>query len=315
LKYKDYYQILGVERDASQSDIKKAFRKLARKFHPDVSKADDAEARMKEINEANAVLSDPEKRAAYDQLGQNYHSGEEFQPPPNWDAGFEFSGAYNNADFSDLFSQLFGNRGTGEKRGRGADQRGFQSRGEDHHAKIMLDLEDAFLGATRQISLRSPHVDAQGRVNLETHVLNVKISKGVYEGQIIRLSGKGSPGIGDGKPGDLLLELHFNPHPRFRVDGCNLYLKLPVTPWEAALGAMVPVKLFDNDFKVRIPEGTQSGQQLRLRGKGIPSKTPGDLILDVQVVLPAATTAKARELYESMARELAFDPRHHHNGG
>jgi len=308
LKYKDYYQILGVERDASQSDIKKAFRKLARKFHPDVSKADDAEARMKEINEANAVLSDPEKRAAYDQLGQNYHSGEEFQPPPNWDAGFEFSGG-NNADFSDLFSQLFGRMGTGEKRGRSGDNRSFHSRGEDHHAKIMLDLADAFLGATRQISLRTPHVDAQGHVGLISHTLNVKIPKGVYEGQIMRLAGKGSPGVGDGKPGDLLLELHFNPHPRFKVDGCNLYTKLPVTPWEAALGAMIPVNLFDNDIKVRIPADTQSGQQLRVRGKGIPSKTPGDLILDIQVVLPSATTQKAKELYESMARELAFDPR------
>jgi len=308
LQYKDYYQILGVSRDASQADIKKAFRKLARKFHPDVSKEADAEARMKELNEANAVLSDIEKRAAYDQLGQNYHPGEEFQPPPNWDAGFEFSGG-NNADFSDLFSQLFGRMGTGEKRGRSGDNRSFHSRGEDHHAKIMLDLADAFLGATRQISLRTPHVDAQGHVGLISHTLNVKIPKGVYEGQIMRLAGKGSPGVGDGKPGDLLLELHFNPHPRFKVDGCNLYTKLPVTPWEAALGAMIPVNLFDNDIKVRIPADTQSGQQLRVRGKGIPSKTPGDLILDIQVVLPSATTQKAKELYESMARELAFDPR------
>ena len=263
---------------------------------------------MKELNEANAVLSDIEKRAAYDQLGQNYRPGEEFQPPPNWDAGFEFSGA-NNADFSDLFSQLFGRMGTSEKRSNRGDARGFHSRGEDHHAKIMLNLEDAFLGATKQISLRAPHADAQGRVGLETHTLNVKIPKGVYEGQIMRLVGKGSPGVGGGKPGDLLLELHFNPHPRFRVDGCNLFVKLPVTPWEAALGAIIPVNLFENELKVRIPEGTQSGQQLRLRGKGIPSKTPGDLLLDVQVVLPSAATPKAREFYESMARELAFDPR------
>ncbi len=308
MQYKDYYQILGVKRDAAQADIKKAFRKLARKFHPDVSKEIDADARMKEINEANAVLSDPEKRAAYDQLGQNYRPGEEFQPPPNWDAGFEFSGA-NNADFSDLFSQLFGRMGAGERRGRGGEPRGFHSRGEDHHAKIMLDLEDAFLGATRQISLRTPHVDSQGRVELITRALNVKIPKGVYEGQIMRLVGKGSPGAGEGKPGDLLLELHFNPHPRFRVDGLDLHVKLPVTPWEAALGAMVPVNVFDSEIRVRIPEGTQSGQQLRVRGKGIPSKTPGDLILDIQVVLPSAATPKAKEFYESMARELAFNPR------
>jgi curved DNA-binding protein len=311
LKYKDYYQILGVDRHASQADIKKAFRKLARKYHPDVSKEVDAEVRMKEINEANAVLSDIEKRAAYDQLGQNYRPGEEFQPPPNWDAGFEFSGA-NNADFSDLFSQLFGRMGAGGRRGGPTEHRGFHSRGEDHHAKIMLDLADAFLGATRQITLRAPQVDAQGHVGLETHTLNIKIPKGVYEGQIMRLAGKGSPGIGDGKPGDLLLELHFNPHPRFRVDGGNLHCKLPVTPWEAALGAVVPVDLFGSELKVRIPEGTQSGQQLRLRGKGIPSKTPGDLILDIHVVLPSLSNPKARQLYESMARELAFDPRIEH---
>jgi curved DNA-binding protein len=308
LQYKDYYQILGVNRNAVQSDIKKAFRKLARKYHPDVSKEADAETRMKDINEAYAVLSDIEKRAAYDQLGQNYHSGEDFQPPPNWDAGFEFSGT-DNANFGDFFSALFGRMGTGRSGAGSGDNRGFHSRGEDHHAKILLDLEDAFHGATRQITLRTPHVDQQGRLSLETHTLNVKIPKGIYEGQIIRLAEQGAPGIGSSKAGDLLLELHFNPHPRFRVDGNNLHMKLPVTPWEAALGAIVPIKLFETDLKVRIPEAIQSGQQLRLRGKGIPSKTPGDLILDIQVILPAAAAPKAREIYETMARELAFDPR------
>jgi curved DNA-binding protein len=308
VQYKDYYQILGVNRDAVQADIKKAFRKLARKFHPDVSKETNAEQRMKEINEAYAVLSDPEKRAAYDQLGQHYRAGEEFQPPPNWDAGFEFSSA-ENLNFGDFFSELFGRMGGGGTHGGRGESRGFHSRGEDHHAKILLDLEDAFHGATRQITLRAPRVDAQGRVGLDTHTLNVKIPRGVYAGQIIRLSGKGSPGLGGGKPGDLLLELEFNPHPRFRVDGSNLYMKLPVTPWEAALGAIIAIKLFEAEIKVRIPEGAQSGQQLRVRGQGIPSKIPGDLILDLQVVLPAASSAKARKLYETMAHELAFDPR------
>jgi curved DNA-binding protein len=152
-------------------------------------------------------------------------------------------------------------------------------------------------------------MDAQGHVVLDTHTLNVKIPKGVYEGQIIRLAGQGAPGVGTGKSGDLLLEVHFNPHPRIRVDGSNLHMSLLVTPWEAALGALVPINLFDTGLKVRIPEGTQSGQQLRLRGKGIPSTTPGDLFLDIKVVLPSAATPKARELYETMARELAFDPR------
>ena len=313
MQYKDYYQTLGVNRDASLPEIKKAFRKLARKYHPDVSKEANAEVRMKEINEAYTVLSDTEKRAAYDQLGRGYRPGEEFRPPPNWDAGFEFSGhgfsGAEAADFGDFFAELFGRsaRGRGGPFDRHGD--GFHSQGEDHHAKVLLDLEDAFHGATRQISLKVPRADAQGHVSLETRTLNIKIPKGVYEGQIIRLTGQGAPGMGSGKAGDLLLEVHFNPHPRMQVDGCDLHLKLPVAPWEAALGAMVPVNLFGSVLNVHIPEGTQSGQQLRLRSKGIPSRTPGDLLLDIQVVLPPANSLKARELYETLARVTAFDPR------
>ncbi len=307
MQYKDYYQTLGVNRDAVLADIKKAYRKLARKFHPDISKETDAEARMKEINEAYAVLSDTEKRAAYDQLGRDYRSGQEFHPPPNWDAGFEFSTA-EGTDFGDFFSQLFGRMRSDS--GRPFKSTGnFHAQGDDHHAKVLLDIEDAFHGSTRQISLRLPHKDASGHVGLLTRTLNIKIPKGVYEGQIIRLAGQGAPGFGNGKSGDLLLEVHFNPHPKLRVDGCHLHMTLPVAPWEAALGAMVPVNLFDTGLKVRVPEGTQSGQQLRLRGKGIPSATPGDLILDIQVVLPPANSEKAKQLYQSMAHELAFDPR------
>ncbi len=309
MQYKDYYQILGVSRNAVLADIKKAYRKLARKYHPDISKEANAEARMKEINEAYAVLSDTEKRAAYDQLGQNYRAGQEFHPPPNWDAGFEFSSA-DSADFGDFFSQLFGRMGGGRTPGGSFEARGdFHMHGEDHHAKVLLDIADAFHGAARQISLRVPRMDARGHVGLDTRTLNVKIPKGVYEGQIIRLAGQGAPGAGTGKSGDLLLEVHFNPHPLLRVDGSNLHMSLPVSPWEAALGALVPVSLFETGLKVHIPPGTQSGQQLRLRGKGIPSATPGDLLLDIKVVLPPAATPKAREIYETMARELAFDPR------
>jgi len=309
LQYKDYYQILGVDRDAVVADIKKAYRKLARKFHPDISKEPDAEAKMKEINEAYAVLSDTEKRAAYDQLGPNYQAGQDFQPPPNWDAGFEFSSG-DTTDFGDFFSQLFGKMGGGRAHASPFEGRSdYHARGEDHHAKVLLDIADAFHGGARQISLRVPRMDAQGHVILDTRTLNIKIPKGVYEGQIIRLAGQGAPGMGNGKAGDLLLEVHFNPHPHLRVDGSNLYMSLPVTPWEAALGALAPVNLFETGLKVRIPEGTQGGQQLRLRGKGIPSATPGDLLLDIKVVLPSANSPKARELYETMARELAFDPR------
>ncbi|MDT4332070.1 DnaJ C-terminal domain-containing protein [Methylomonas sp. MED-D] len=312
MQYKDYYQILGVEREAALPEIKKAYRKLARKYHPDISKEPDAEARMKDVNEAYAVLSDTEKRAAYDQLGRGYRSGQEFHPPPNWDAGFEFSSG-DAGDFGDFFSQLFGRMGAGRRGGPfEAQAGGFRAQGDDHHAKVLLDVEDAFRGASRQISLRVPTMDADGRVVLNNRTLNVKIPKGVYEGQIIRLAGQGAPGLGGGKAGDLLLEVHFNPHPRFRVDGSNLHMSLPVAPWEAALGGVVTINLFDSELKVRIPQGLQSGQQLRLRGKGIPCATPGDLLLDIQIVLPPANSDKAKQLYETMARELAFDPRASH---
>jgi curved DNA-binding protein len=187
--------------------------------------------------------------------------------------------------------------------------RRFDARGEDHHAKVYLDIEDTFTGATRQVSLRVPRLDAQGRVTVETHTLNVSIPKGLREGQTIRLAGQGSPGMGNGPAGDLLLEVHFKTHSRLKVAGRDLHLELPVAPWEAALGGIISVSLPSVDLKVRIPEGAQSGQQLRVRGKGIPGNPPGDLLLDLQVVLPPANTAKARALYEEMARELAFDPR------
>lgn len=311
MQFKDYYQVLGVPREAGADDIKKSFRKLARKYHPDVSKEADAEAHMKEVNEAYAVLSDPEKRAAYDQLGKGYRPGEEFRPPPDWDAGFEFSGhgfsPDEAAEFSDFFAQIFGHVGAGAQGFRG--HRNVRAQGEDHHAKVYLEVEDAFTGATRQIALRVPKVDAQGRVTLENRTLNVKIPKGIRAGQVIRLAGQGAPGAGGERAGDLLLEVHFNPHARLRVDGRDLHLKLPVAPWEAALGAMVAVELPGGGVKVRVPAGAQSGKQLRVRGKGIPGEPPGDLLLTLAVMLPPADTPKARAFYEQMATELAFNPR------
>lgn len=311
MQFKDYYQTLGVPRDATAEAIKKAYRRLARKYHPDVSKEPDAELRMQEVNEANAVLSDPEKRAAYDQVGQGLHSGQEFHPPPGWDAGFEFSGngfsPQDMAGFSDFFSELFGHMGRGSQRFRA--QNNFQARGQDHRAKVLLDLEDSFSGAVRQITLRVPQFDATGHVVTTTRSLNVKIPKGVRAGQVIRLAGQGSAGFGSGKPGDLLLEVEFHPHDRFRIDGANLHMKLSVAPWEAALGAVVSIPTPEGNIKVRIPAGAQSGQQLRVPGKGIPCNPPGDLLLDIQVILPLADTPKAKQFYESMARELAFEPR------
>jgi len=305
MEFKDYYQALGVPREAPVEEIKKAYRKLARKYHPDVSKEKDAETRMKEVNEAYAVLSDPEKRAAYDQVGKGYQPGQDFRPPPDWDSGFEFSGrgmsGAEASDFSDFFSELFGRMGAG--------RRAAHARGGDHLARVSLDITDAFTGSTRQVSLRAPKMDANGRVTLDTRTLNVKIPKGIREGQIIRLAGQGDPGLGEGKPGDLLLEVHFSEHPRYLVGGRDLLVTLPVAPWEAALGAVVPVELPDGTLKIRIPAGAQSGRQLRVRGRGIPANPPGDLLLEIRVVLPDASSPKARELYETMARDLAFDPR------
>ncbi|QID19408.1 DnaJ domain-containing protein [Nitrogeniibacter mangrovi] len=312
MEYVDYYAALGVERDASGDDIKRAFRKLARKYHPDVSKEPDAEARMKAINEAYAVLSDPERRAAYDQLGRGHQGGQDFTPPPGWDSGFEFAGEgmspEDAARFSDFFSELFGGMG-GADPFHASGRRHHATQGQDHHARIVLDLEDTFTGPTRQLSLQVPVADAQGRVRLQSRTLNVKIPVGIRAGQIIRLAGQGHPGPGGLPAGDLLLEVQFRPHARFRVDGRDLAMDLPVTPWEAALGAVIPVTLPAGTIKVRIPAGAQSGQALNVRGKGIPGTTPGDLQLRLKVVLPPASSDAAKAIYETMAKEMAFDPR------
>ncbi|QOJ21319.1 MAG: DnaJ domain-containing protein [Gammaproteobacteria bacterium] len=309
MEFKDYYKTLGVSRDATAEEIKKSFRRLARKYHPDVSKETDAEQKMQEVNEAYTVLSDPEKRAAYDQLGQRgFQPGSDFQPPPGWDSGFEFSGrgfdGAQAADFSDFFAQLFGG-----KMGAGARHTHHRMRGEDHHAKIMLDLEDSYHGATRSLTLRMPKLDNQGRTVLAEHTLNVRIPKGVYAGQVIRLAGQGGPGHAGAAAGDLFLEVHFNPHSRYRIENKDVYAALPVAPWEAALGATVKIPVPDGTVEVRVPENSQSGRKLRLKGRGIPAAAPGDLYLVLEVVLPPAATEKAREFYQTMARELAFNPR------
>ena len=308
MQFKDYYATLGVERGASEDEIKRAFRKLARKHHPDVSKAAGAAERMQEINEAYDVLRDPEKRAAYDQIGQGRRGGQEFSPPPGWDAGFEFSGGpADGADFgshSDFFEALFG----AARRG-GAARHGGPARGEDHHAKIVIPLEDAFRGATRTLSLRSPELDASGHVVLRERQLNVNIPKGIRAGQQIRLAGQGTPGFGGQPAGDLYLEVQFEPHRRYRVDGRDVYVTLRVAPWEAALGGAVPVRTPEGMVELSVPAGSQGGRKLRLRGRGIPGSPPGDLYAVLEIVLPDAAGARARALYEQMASELAFDPR------
>lgn len=306
VQFKDYYQVLGVARDASADDIKKAYRRQARKFHPDVSKEPDAAARMSEINEAHAVLSDAERRAAYDALGQGRQAGERFTPPPDWDAGFEFSGSgtegFDAGEYSDFFAELFGRMGRAQRH---------PARGDDHHAKILLDLEDAWRGARRQLTLRSPQLDAQGRPQLVERTLEVNIPPGVKAGQMIRLAGQGGAGLGAAPSGDLLLEVHFKPHPRFRVDGADLMTELPLAPWEAALGAVVPVGMPDGStLQVRVPGGAQPGQRITVRGRGLPARTPGDLELQVRLVLPSAFDPRAKKHYEQMAAELGdFDAR------
>jgi curved DNA-binding protein len=311
MDFKDYYNIMGVERDASQDEIKRAYRKLARKYHPDVSKDANAEVHFKEVGEAYEVLKDPEKRAAYDQLGANWKNGQDFNPPPDWDAGFEFSGGgFTNGGasaYSDFFESLFGQGFGGAQAGR--RHAGFQSRGEDHHAKVLIDLEDAYQGATRGITLSSPEVDNSGHMVTRQRTLNVKIPKGVKQGQRIRLSGQGSPGMGGGQAGDLYLEIEFKPHSFYRVEGHDVFLDLPVTPWEAALGATVKVPTPDGQIDLKIPQGTATGRKLRLKQRGIPGMPAGDLYVVPQITLPAADSEAARELYRKMEKELAYNPR------
>ncbi len=321
MEFKDYYRTLGVEKTATAEDIKKAYRKLARKYHPDVSKEPDAAVRMSEVNEANAVLSDPEKRMAYDALGSQTHAqaGREFRPPPNWDAGFEFSGEDTGAggasgDYSDFFEQLFG-RAARAQRSQGRGERGFGSarasmRGSDHHAKIELDVLDAYHGAERTISLRGARLDDAGQVVNEERSLQVKIPKGVREGQLIRLAGQGSPGVGGAPAGDLFLEVHFRAGGRWRAEGRDVYQRVPVAPWEAALGAEIEVETPTGAVEVKVQPGWKHGRKLRLKGRGIPGNPAGDLYLELEVALPPAGNDTQRAAYEALARAFpSFDAR------
>lgn len=308
MQFKDYYDILGVARDATQDQVKQAYRRLARKYHPDVSKAADAEERFKEVGEAYEVLKDPDKRAAYDQFGDRWQSGQEFTPPPGWDAGFEFrGGGFDDAgEFSEFFETLFGRGGFRGAHGAGA---GFRARGEDHHAKILIDLEDAFVGRARAVTLNVPTLAADGRVRTRQRTLNVRIPRGVTESQRIRLEGQGAAGMGGGPSGDLYLEIEFRPHRLYRADGRDIYLDLPVAPWEAALGTTCAVPTLGGKVEVKIPSGAQSGQKLRLKGRGLPGTPAGDQYVVLRVVIPQATTPAAKALYEKMARELPMNPR------
>lgn len=311
MNFKDYYDILGVDRSVTQNEIKRAYRKLARKYHPDVSDVEDAEAHFKEVGEAYEVLKDPEKRAAYDHLGENWQAGQQFEPPPNWDAGFEFGGGgFTEGDasaFSDFFESLFGRGSNGA--GAPGGQREYHAHGQDHHAKVLIDINDAYEGAARTITLQAPEVDATGHVVNRQRVLKVKIPKGVQQGQRIRLAGQGSPGMGEGSAGDLYLEIEFAPHAFYRVEGKDVYLDLPIAPWEAALGRKVKTPTPSGAVEVSIPAGAKSGQKLRLKGRGIPADSPGDIYVELRMVTPEAKAGPEKALYEKMESEMAFNPR------
>lgn len=316
MDFKDYYKTLGLERGASEDEVRKAYRKLARKYHPDVSKEADADQRMREINEANDVLRDKEKRAAYDQLADHVARGGSpdgsFRPPPNWDEGFEFhrganQGPADHADFSEFFSSVFG---AAER--RGAERRNYRARGEDHHAAIEIALEDALNGAEREITLRSQELDAQGRPEFKTRTLSVKIPPGVHPGQYIRLAGQGMPGHGGEPAGDLYLEVRIAPHKLYRVEDRDLYMTLPITPTEGALGAQVKVPTPGGGVvEVTVPPKARNGLKLRLKDRGLPGKPPGHLYLLLEIALPPADTDAARKAYEQLAQAAPFDPRRH----
>jgi len=301
--FKDYYKILGVEKTATADEIRTAYRRLARKYHPDLSKEPDAQSRMQEINEARDVLGDPEKRSAYDELSNRPHAAHDFRPPPDWNTGYEFSGGEaEESDYSEFFTNLFGHAGRGQTHGR-------HMPGQDRHARVQIDLLDSYQGATRTITLQQPVIDAQGQITRQERTLDVRIPKGIREGQHIRLRGQGAPGLGDGSAGDLYLDVQFRPDARYRIEGADVYGTLPVAPWEAALGASVTAATPAGTFDVQVPAGSQSGRKLRLRGKGLPSEPAGDFYLVLDVVLPPADSDKARQLYETMAREMPFNPR------
>lgn len=312
MEYKNYYETLGVEKICTQDDIKRAYRKLARKYHPDLNKDEGAEEKFKEIGEANEVLSDVEKRAAYDQLGQSYRAGQDFQPPPNWDEGFEFTGqagsnGASSQDFSDFFENMFG--AAYQQQRHDTAQARYNAKGQDHHAKVMVDLTDSFHGGKRIIGLNIPLLTADGHVLVKERKLEVAIPKGIKEGQHIRLRQQGAPGLGSGKSGDLYLEIVFKDHPFFHAQGSDVYLDLPVAPWEAMLGAKVKVPTPEGIVDLTIPPGSKQGSKLRLKGRGLPAKKPGNLFVVLQIALPPADSKKAKQLYQAMAGDFDFDPR------
>jgi curved DNA-binding protein len=315
VKFRDYYEILGISRSADEKEIQKAFRKLAAKLHPDVNKAPDAEAKFKELNEAYEVLKDPKKRQLYDQLGPNWKQGQEFSPPPGWKQTDFDHGGVDLGDFSDFFSQLFGGgmRGAFRGGGRSASFGGRQAqaqRGEDFEAELELTLEEAVAGGKKPVQLQSQSVDADGVVRPKLVRYEVAIPDGVVEGTRIRLAGQGGPGAGHGRAGDLLLRVRWQPHPRFAVDGHDLRTIVQITPWEAVLGGEVVVPGLQGSVTLKIAPGSQAGQTLRLRGQGLPrgGGERGDLLAQLRIVVPTSVGERERELLAEWRAASGFAP-------
>jgi curved DNA-binding protein len=301
MEYKDYYKVLGVSRNADQDEIKRAYRKLARKYHPDVSKEKNAELRFKELGEAYEVLKDKNKRATYDQLGSGWQAGEEFRPPPGWNQGFN-SRDDGGVNFSDFFQSIFSGA-------RQQSHNPFRAKGEDQNAKIYINLEDAYHGCTRTLKLEVPELHSTGHRITKTRTLNVKIPKGVTEGQKIRLSGQGAGSMKGGPRGDLYLEVFIKEHDLYRLEGKDIYFDLPITPWEAALGGNIKVPTLAGSVDLKLPPDSQTGKKLRLKGRGLPANPPGDYYVTLQIMTPQANTSKEKELYRKMAEEFSFNPR------
>jgi curved DNA-binding protein len=320
MKYKDYYAILGVARGASDEEIKKAYRRLARKFHPDVSKEKDAKERFQEVSEAYETLKDKEKRAAYDSLGSGFRPGQDFRPPPDWqqrfadDGGINFSDAdLGGIDLSDLFASL----GAGRRGGPGG---GFGSRGdmqfpgEDYEFKVELSIEDAMRGTELELEMPVRELTPQGRIQRSTRKVRARIPAGATAGQKLRLRGQGGAGINGGPAGDLYLRIELRPHPLYRADGHDLYIDLPVTPWEAALGAEVEVPTLSGRVSMKVPAGSRSGQRLRLSGKGLPRPGggSGDLYAVLGIVVPPTLGEREKALYAELRDASNFNPRSAH---
>jgi curved DNA-binding protein len=307
MEYLDYYKILGVNKNASAEDIKKQYRRLRRKYHPDVSQEKDAKAKFQQLQEAYTVLKDPAKRQAYDQMGSQPHGREGFTPPPGWEfrqATPDNEDSFYQEGFSDFFETLFGQQ---------AHRRGaaFKQRGQDQHSKINLSIEEAFTGAQRSIQLQTPALDPNtGQVVLKTHALNVKIPAGVIAGQQIRLAEQGGKGIHGGKNGDLYLEIELADHPFYSIKHRDVYLNCPVTPWEAALGAKITVPTLGGSVELTIPSGSQTGQKLRLKGRGFPGSPAGDQYVTLNIYIPEPKTDAQREIYQTMATTMHdYNPR------